>query len=402
MKSKYSRVVARVGGAIIFILMAFPLFVFSQSGENTIILDTSVFTDNNIDCIGNEFPMFINNDTLYFLNPKEFKKDKYNIKVHGFDIKANKYFYFTIHIDKKDKYFKDSRIDISSLFVRGNRIYFNAFERIYVFNRNEDGDYVFDKIINNNKKFYSSDPYLLPNGNILFYKHYIAHKEDIEKSTSWHLYSLDKEEIITEIQYLDCPNPILTYFSPNEIMTYNNDNIFYSPASEYKIRIYDFDLNPVDSISLEKKHWSKIDTKKELKVLNKSIHAMERMNAFSDYLYESTSVILHLYASDNYLIVFYRNIIKGKAAYLYDIWKKDDGKWALLEEGADDSLKDEENRLLPFKKIILKDDNIIRISPRHSLKRGDYNSDGEYYKAVDKYTIENDCILAIEKLYFTR
>ncbi|MDR1847284.1 MAG: hypothetical protein LBR17_04115 [Bacteroidales bacterium] len=391
------------GKAFVFIALAFPFFLFSQN-ENHIKYDTSVFTDRKVDCIyaKSNFIITMNNDTVYFLYLNDLKKDKRKVTINGFDIKANKLFSFNVNIEKLDE-LKDPRCSITTFWIRNDKLYFEVTEKMYEYEQNDAKEYVYKTTINKDKDY---QPFPLSNGNILFYKNYLGlykvnnniYLNSPDKSTAWYLYDIDKKEIIKSNQYLDFPRPTLTYFEPMDNLCMNNSHIFYSPVNEYKIRIYDFNLQPVDSIVLKKDNWVEFDKDREQKTLDKYKEGMDIINDLSDYIWFKTSAIMRLFASDNYLIVMYRNIIEGKPQYLYDVWQIQNNKYSLIAENINDNNIKEENRLLPFNSIILKDNVIIRLTEKTPIKKEYFKSEEKYQKAVEKYQLDNDCILTIDKL----
>ncbi|MDR0971503.1 MAG: hypothetical protein LBM25_03875 [Bacteroidales bacterium] len=383
---------------LMWLFIATSFFLFSQNNELTIKYDTTIFSDIQTDCIGVNLETYILNDTLYFIETKKADKDITKIIVNGFDIKTNIFFKFYLNF-LNDNYVK-SRSSLHNFWINDDYIYASLGNRVYRYEKNEDenyysnSSYITKPILKGD--IYSADVYKLNNDTLLFYRHYLNTNMHFDKSTFWYLYSLKDQKIIKEREYLDCPSPILTYYSPNKVMCFNSTNVFYTPANEYKINIYDYNLNIIDSISLTKKsNWVTIDKEKELKTLNKYEFAVERLYEMSKYIWDSSSAILKIQASDEYLLVFYRLIINKEAKYFHDIWRKENDKWVLRKE----TISQNDDELSTFSDFVLRGNEIFKFSYKTPLKREDYKNENEFNKAEDKYKIDNDCLLTIDKYH---
>ncbi|MDR0971133.1 MAG: hypothetical protein LBM25_01950 [Bacteroidales bacterium] len=399
MKLLYNLTLNKKVRAFAIMALALPFGLFAQS--KVIDYDTTIFTKDKIDCIYNNIILSFNNDTLYFIDEKLAHKNKYKkVKISGLDTKTNKMFSFYFSA-KNCNNLKDKRNHISRFWIKDNNLYINVSNHIYVFNKNKDNEYVFQKEVNKPKEGENYDAFPLKDNKILLYKNYLGLFDTFDESTCWLLYDLEKEEVIQRKEYLNFPSPILTYFGPRDIISISNDRIFYSPANEYKILIYDFNLNLVDSIVHQKKNWIMVDEEKEKQVLNKYEEPIERLNAFSNYFWDSTSSIMRLFTSNDYLIVVYKGFndsIKLEIG-LYDVWHKENNEWKLIEEANEETINYIKNKFYPFGATLLKDNIIIQIKEKTPIKREDYKSEEKYQKAKEKYILNEDCLLVIEKFH---
>src|SRR5574344_1615306 len=189
---------------------------------------------------------------------------------------------------------------------------------------------------------------LLSNGNVLLYK------SNFKSDNNMYMFDCENNKVLYNKE-LQSPIPILSIFQPRDILCTDNYHIYYSPANEYIINIYDYNFNLVDSIVYSKKKWQSFPINRVKNVLEKTKMQVDIIEALSDDVRDKYSSIMRLF---------------------------------ILED-----------KFIPFSKFVFYKGCIYRFSSLTPIFRDNFKSEKEYIKAYENYQIENDCLLGIEKLW---
>lgn len=373
------------------ILILISNIVYSQSYSGNIFsYDTSLFSNYKVDCLRNDIVLSIHNDTIFSIDNSQ-KTNNY-INILGFSTNNNSFFELKAYFDNKDDYLRNLKFTpIHDFWLKNDTLYVLLFKSIYKFGKNNDSYKLTTKI---ELDFSPDRAMLLSNGNVLLYK------SNVTSDNIMYMFDCENNKVLYRKE-LQSPIPILSIFEPRDILCIDNDYIYYSPANEYIINIYDYNFNVVDSIIYSKKKWQSFPINIVKNVLDKTNMQVEIIEALSDDVRDKYSSITRLFILDDKLIVMYFIEDDGKNFYLYDVWKKNHGNWELMIEGINDydkkNLKNKD-RFIPFSKFIFHNGCIYRFSSLTPIFRNDYKSEKEYIKAYENYQIENDCLLGVEKL----
>ena len=385
---------------LVFILLTTVSSIgYSQSfyGDK-FICDTAFISDIEVDCIMNRFAVSLHKDSIYIINNKP-KADHGFISINGYSIPSNSFFEVKAYFEDGDEYLSNPGVfPIHSLWFNKDYLYMLIFDRVYKFERKENDR----KEVNYNYDSYvelsvdARSIFLLSNNKILLFN------SSRDKGNTIYEYDYENNEILNRAR-LPYPISILSLFSPRDILCVDDEHIYYTPANTYKINIYNYNFELIDSIVYTKKGWNEFPIEKQRFALNTYEYGIDIINHFSDDFREKYSSILRLFAFDNKLIVFYFIREDNTGKYLYDIWSNKNGIWEIVEEGVDDHSKNIRNtrdRLFPFSNFIFDKKDIYRMKYDVPIRREDYRREKQYIKAYEKYVIKHNCLLTIEKLRF--
>ena len=373
------------------ILITISNILYSQNNFGNIFkYDTSFFSNNKIDCIRNDNVISLHNDTIFSIDNSQKTNDYINIL--GFSINNNSFFELKAYF-YNDDYLKDLKFTpIVDFWFKNDTLYLLLFKSIYKFGRNNDSYNLISKI---ELDFSPNRAMLLSNGNVLLYK------SNFKSDNNMYMFDCENNKVLYNKE-LQSPIPILSIFQPRDILCTDNYHIYYSPANEYIINIYDYNFNLVDSIVYSKKKWQSFPINRVKNVLEKTKMQVDIIEALSDDVRDKYSSIMRLFILDDKLIVMYFMKEDGKNLYLYDVWKNIKGNWKLILEGINDYDKQNlktKDRFIPFSKFVFYKGCIYRFSSLTPIFRDNFKSEKEYIKAYENYQIENDCLLGIEKLW---
>lgn len=379
------------------------LGLFAQNKtKDFVVYDTTLYTNSKVGVNDNEFHTSLCGDTLYFLSQNA-KSTKGVLPLNVYIISQNKYYTVNINLGQGEYSVCDKRkLNIYKLLVNNDNLYLASFFGFVTYKKNKDNNYDFVNLITRKENFGFQDSYILPDNKILFVKNYLHSHDSLDKSTSLTICNVKKLDTIKS-KFVDFPIPILTYFSPRDVFAKNKDNFFYSIASDYKIYVYDFELNKVDSIILNKKDWKGFPKDTMDKVLSKSHEIVDIIYRVSDLHYHKYNSIFKIIVSDDLFMVVYNspNNRKDKIIIQYDIWKKKEGKWNLALENILDEYNEtdygDKKGLFVYNTIILSDNYVVRLRKNVPLKREDFESDKKYQKAYERAVLDDKNEIIIDR-----
>lgn len=381
--------------SLFLILLTISTILYSQNySGNIFTYDTSFLSKNKVDCLRNDIVLSIHNDTIFSIDNSQKTND--NINILGFSPNNNSFFELKAYFDNEDDYLKDLKFTfIHDFWFKNDTLYLLLFKTIYKFGRNNDSYRLITKI---ELDFSPDKAMLLSNGNVLLYK------ANVKSDNIMYMFDCENNKVLYNKE-LKSPIPIFSIFQPRDIICTDNNYIYYSPANEYIINIYDYNFNVVDSIVYSKKKWQSFPINKVKNVLDETKMQVDIIKEFNDDVRDKYSSITRLFILDDKLIVMYFMEENGKNLYLYDVWKNNKGNWELILEGINDydkkNLKSKD-RFIPFSKFIFHNGCIYRFSSLTPIFRNNFKSEKEYIKAYENYQIENDCLLGIEKLWIKK
>lgn len=366
--------------------------LYSQINSGNILkYDTAFFSTNKVDCLNNDIVLSENKDTVYCINNEQ-NTNNNEINLLGFSTISNSFFEVKVYFETEDDYLRNLKfIPVVDFWFKNDTLYMLLSKRIYKFS-----------IYNNSYKliakyeldFKPTRAILLSNGKVLLYE------ENLRSDNAMHIFDCEKNKLEFN-KKLSFPIPIFSLFRPRDIICVDNNYIYYSPANEYKINIYDYNFNIVDSIVFLKKNWKNFPVEMSEKTLYEKKMKIDIINSLDDDVRNKYSSIARLFIFEDKLIIMYFIKEKENRLYLYDVWQRKKDGWDIILDGINDydtiniNTKD---KLFPFSKFVFKNGYIYRFSSLTPIFRNDYKKEKDYIKAYENYQIENDCLLGVEKL----
>jgi hypothetical protein len=154
-----------------------------------------------------------------------------------------------------------------------------------------------------------------------------------------------------------------SFFVPNKVIDVDTNYIFLSDYDKYRIILYDYDSNPVDSILCNPSEW--IYYKGEIPKYPEKYYYPKNFISKIQPFADTTSLIRSINKiGDNSLLVCW-SIPKGydfQFVYKYDLWTKTSDRWKLVFQGLDD---------FPYKENSILDSNSFTF-------QNDFRVNGEY------------------------
>ena len=372
-----------------------PLLLLAQiNKQELLILDTTVYTSFTLRCIETNQCVSNYQDKIFYFTPKRISNDCFSILC--FNTTTNKDSEIKVYFDKKVHVLNDlSLYPIQDFWIDEISLFVTTHQSLFKFNKYNDTLYKYEKHINlkTYKGFFNTEN--INESTKLFWG------RDANGSMRMSIYDTKKEKEL-KIKNIELPINILFYFEPRDIVSTNGKQIFFTSAANYKIYIYDLNLEITDSIVMNKNYWNPITIQREKQINSKCSTAADIIYDFGEEINDYSSIRRLLSFGKN-LIVFYNTIQDNKKVFLYDIWRADeDGHWRLISENINDYEKENKtkNKLQAFRNFLFIDNSIYALESGVPVFREDYTSEEKYLKAYEKYQIDNDCVLKIDKLHW--
>ena len=198
------------------------------------------------------------------------------------------------------------------------------------------------------------------------------------------------------------PNPSaagFSFFSPQKVMEIDKDGVYISDFDKYRIMLYDFDSNPIDSIIYKPKEW--LETNKEIpKYPNNFFKPTVYIKKIQPFLKKISIIHSIDRIGKNDLLICW-SIPKGgdfNNDYRYDIWTKTNGDWFLKESNKKEFTNDKnliiDNYSISFNnRCRIVGDYLIVIQIGSSVelfKKFSGLNSKDYFKQCEKYFINNN------------
>jgi hypothetical protein len=212
-------------------------------------------------------------------------------------------------------------------------------------------------------------------------------------------------------QFLKFPNPSapgFAFFQPSNVMDMDEEHVYVADYDNYRILIYDYDSNLLDSIVRHPKEWVKTD--KEIPEYplgsNQPVSFINKIRPYTAI----TSLIQNITLVGNNRLFVCWDIPNGdEFGYImrYDIWEKINGKWKLKFanikdfEESDNAIMDKYS--IPIKYYYRVVGDYLLVKYKGATKELFEQYQGKTYKefkdACDEYFLDNDLksIIAVYK-----
>lgn len=372
-----------------------PLLLQSQVDKRDfLILDTSVYTTFTLRCIETNQCVSNYQDEVYYFTPKNISETCFS--VFCFNATTNKESEIKIYLDKEAQILNDvSSYPVQDFWIDENSLFVTTHQSIFKFKKYSDTAYKYEKRINlkTYKGFFNTEN--INESKKLFWG------IDDNGLMRMSIYDTKKEKEVKAIT-MELPIKLLFYFEPRDVVSTNGEQIFFTSAENYKIYIYDLNLDITDSIVFNKNYWNAITREREQQISNKCSSASDIIYDFGDEI-NGYSSVRRLISFGKNLIVFYSTTQNNKRVFLYDLWREDENKqWSIVAEDVNDYEKGnkKKNKLQAFRKFLFIDNSIYALESGVPVFRENFNSEEKYLKAYEKYQIDNDCVLKIDKLHW--
>lgn len=385
------KIVCLVGLFLLSVVtVARPVCVFDREGG--FYCDTTVFVSTySLPCLGGSLVVSCDNGILYCINNENTKEG--SILLGCFDEKTNSSSASLLKFPRHHaKLGNLSLFPLQGFVLHSEKLYLSQQGVLYCFEKDSNSFVLSDSIC-----FFDNTAYRIERMNdSLVLLHSMQHNGKVVLKSL----DLDKKKII-HTKELDF-SAVLTCFSPRDVVCVWQNRILFTPANEYKIEVYDFDFNKVDSICLQKENWLLLSSQREKEMLQQSGGSPSDLIYMFSQDVRTKSTIARLLPLGEELAVLYTESKDGKLHPLYDLWRKGAGSWQLVAEGVDDYYgKDKsENRLLPYRQFVVSNGIVYAFSAGVPLPREEYKSEKAYIKAVEKWQLKEECRLQISKLKF--
>ena len=169
---------------------------------------------------------------------------------------------------------------------------------------------------------------------LYFAKHYNFHPNTSDKKTMMGKYNLITNQLERFI-VPDFKNIEFSHFNPKHWVDFGDKLNFFSQTTEYKINIYNNNLDCVDSILRFKKDWSATSQDQLNKVYELKSSSKSLINLLEPFEDEITRVEAIYQMNDEFLFVVWIPPFHKKNNYYrkLDVWKKNkEGKFELVKE----------------------------------------------------------------------
>ncbi|GEM_PF-5272194 len=328
-------------------------------------IDT-VLTLDGID--ESESPCFaIENDNLYIYPNKYLvdSKHKQINKIIKYDLKNRKLKEIRLNLPDslKDLHFKNIEVSNDFFFL------IDWDKRLSIYDRH-------NKHIINSISVPRPYTYIKFVDNKLFLMESGIYSSNRNTKTRTHLgiYNLS-DNTLNNYDIKDPENYQFSYFSPTKFVAISKKCFIVSEIDKYKLRLYDYDLNNVNTISYRHKDWVKIDESlyKDIKPSKIKNHtAKYYIDMLRPYYFDMSFIRKINFINDSLLLINWTIPIKNiKKKELYDIWKynKTNNKFEPLKLKLTDKIPNMDNKfidtkILPFyNNYIVMDNYLIDIQP---------------------------------------
>ncbi len=207
-----------------------------------------------------------------------------------------------------------------------------------------------------------------------------------------------QEKFVLKSELPDPQGVNFTLFTPRKLIDYDDGKLLLSDATNYLIRIFDNDLNILDTISRKPIKWQYIDDNsynkvKLPKLINGSYDVKATINSLRPLL-NSGSLIKKVNFINNYTILI--SWIDEIKQTNFDIWEEIDGDWTLVMSDQLGYRPKKSDKFYEMKRVPISQDYycsdsfILGLDP---LPFNIYQWDGtlgELYEATDDYYIYNE------------
>ncbi|MBP1630600.1 MAG: hypothetical protein H6Q15_1493 [Bacteroidetes bacterium] len=375
---------------ITIILLLTPFFLFSQKSDlkKYLSFDSTLFVNEEVIKTKLNIAYTSDSNNIYFV-------DKNNTnRIGTLDISTKKIIFTPLNLSGKEKYVSRPSSSIVSIDYFNNKVFLFYYEYVLICQKKngvydfiEKIDIPFDSPINSAN--------VISENKILFFINYLGLGIDYDKSTSFIIFDYKTKEIIEK--NIEFNSPLYTYYGIN-MLSIDSDRIYVSQANEFNIRVYNKNLEPIDSLVFKKSNWEKIPNKKMEKIFQKSPQPINRMSYFNSIFMKYPSII-KIYAVNDFILVSYLKPESEGLSVKLDLFKKNNGEYKLLVEdnsGGIDEIERFSGYLAFHSDCMFVGDKIIQFRKGTTVDKSKFKSESEYEQAVNEYYKNNDGILIID------
>lgn len=205
-----------------------------------------------------------------------------------------------------------------------------------------------------------------------------------------------------------------TQFMPNKWIDATNKTILFAQTYNYHIKLYDTNLNLIDSINYEPQFWKRIPEKVEKEIFRKNLSGSDAI--FKILPHEKFTSRLHQvhFINDSTILTNYSLANNSgnlnDQTYLFDVWEKNNNTWILskdkyIETYVDNALITAENYPVfdgkLCKEFIFSKNNLIVFQPYAPIDPIGLTMD-EYLNECNEYFMNNSPQLLIFIYSLTR
>lgn len=196
-------------------------------------------------------------------------------------------------------------------------------------------------------------------------------------------------------------------FSPNHWIDATANSILYSQTSDYKIDIYNRELQRVDSIRYQPIVWDKLPLEVERKITKKKLTGAEAIYTILPYEKTTSRIRQAHFINDSTILTYYSipafDTTQTQPDFAFDLWRRGPNGWKMLHQNLVDRYADEE--LITASNYPLFEDklnNLVAFSGQYLIAFMSYApidpvglSKKDYKQQCDDYLLDNSPCLVL-------